>query len=108
MTAVFNHFGFNTKGKVQVEVTMQLDNLLLPHHFLDENGKGFFKADMWGGRNLQSLTLRNRFTLLASGWALPDGADAIQKQTGQGGPRAGEAFRSHARWTRSADRPNVG
>ncbi len=88
VTAAYNHFGFNTKGKVQVEVSMQLDNRILPQHFLDENG-GFFKADVWGGRNLQNLTLKNRFTLLASGWDLPDGADAVQHQTGNGGPRSG-------------------
>lgn len=87
-TAAYQFFGFNTKGKVQVELTMQLDNRILPHHFLDENG-GFFQADMWGGRNLQNLTLKNRFTLLASGWDMPDGADAVQHQHGPGGPRAG-------------------
>ncbi len=88
VSAIYNHFGFNTGGKVQVEVSMQLDNRLLPKHFLDENG-GFFQADAWGGRNLQSVTMKNRFTLLASGWALPDGADAVQHQTGAGGPRSG-------------------
>jgi hypothetical protein len=89
MSAVFNQFKFNTKGKMQVEFTMQLDNRLLPHHFLDEQGKGFFKADVWGGRNLQSVTLKNRFSLLADGWQLPDGADANQHQTGSGAPRSG-------------------
>lgn len=88
VNAAYQHFGFNTKGKVQVEVSMQLDNRLLPQHFLDENG-GFFQADMWGGRNLQNVTMKNRFTLLASGWDLPDGADAEQHQSGAGGPRAG-------------------
>lgn len=88
VNGAYNHFGFNTKGKVQVEMSMQLDNRLLPQHFLDENG-GFFKADVWGGRNLQNVTLKNKFTLLASGWALPDGADAVQHQTGSGGPRSG-------------------
>jgi Flp pilus assembly protein TadG len=86
--AAFNHFGFNTRGKVQVEVSMQLDNRLLPQHFLDEND-GFFKADVFGGRNLQNLTMKNRFTLLASGWDLPDGADAEQHRSGPGGPRSG-------------------
>ncbi len=87
-STVHSFFGFNTKGKVQVEMSMQLDNRILPRHFLDENG-GFFKADVWGGRNLQNLTLKNKFTLLASGWDLPDGADAEQHTEGPGGPRSG-------------------
>ena len=86
--SAYQLFGFNTKGKVQVELTVQLDNRLLPQHFLDENG-GFFQVDAWGGRNLQSLTLKNRFTLVASGWDLPDGADVEQHQSGPGSPRAG-------------------
>jgi hypothetical protein len=88
VSTAYRHFGFNTKGKIQVEVSMQLDNRILPRHFLDENG-GFFKADVMGGRNLQNVTMKNRFTLLASGWDLPDGADARQHQTGSGGPRSG-------------------
>lgn len=87
VTQAHRYFGFNTKGKIQVEVSMQLDNRILPRHFLDENG-GFFQADVWGGRNLQNLTLKNRFTMLASGWDMPDGADAVQNAE-DGTPRAG-------------------
>ncbi len=89
VSAAHGLLGFNTKGKIEVETKMSLDNRILPRHFLDEGGTGFFKADVWGGRNLQNLTLKNRFTLIASGWQLPDGADAEQHQTGGGGPRAG-------------------
>lgn len=87
-SAAYQWFGLNTKGKVQVEVSMQLDNRILPRHFLDEQG-GFFQADVWGGRNLQSLTLKNKFTLLASGWDMPDGADVMQRTQGNNAPRAG-------------------
>ncbi len=86
--AAYQHFGFNLKGKVQVEVSVQLDNRLLPRRFLDENG-GFFRVDVWGGRNLQNATIKNRFTLVASGWDLPDGADGEQHQRGPGAARSG-------------------
>ncbi len=93
-------FGFNTRGKVQAEVSVKLDNRILPKNFLNDR-RGFFVADQWGGRNLQSLTLRSRFTMIASGWNLPDGADAImQKDEARGGRVAGlhRGDSTHALW----------
>lgn len=87
--AVLNKWGFNDKGQVQAEVTMKLDNFILPKNFMNGSG-GLFQVDQWGGRNLQQLSLKNRFTLVATGWNLPDGADAeMHDNTASGGPRAG-------------------
>ena len=84
----FNRFGFNTRGQVQVELTGTIESRYLPRNFL--NDRGFFSVDQWGGSNLQSMRLRNRFTLIATGWHLPDGSDAVMTKDGNdGGPRAG-------------------
>jgi hypothetical protein len=82
-TEAFKLFDFDQKGRVQVELAMRLDNRLLPRSFLDGRG-GPFKVDQWGGRNLQAVALKSRFSLIASGWALPDGSDA-QMQIGTDG-----------------------
>lgn len=93
-------FGFNQKGKVQAEVTVRLDNRILPRNFLNDP-RGFFKADQWGGSELQSVRLKSRFTMIASGWALPDGADAVmQKDESVGGRVAGlhRGSSTHGLW----------
>src|SRR6185369_3378267 len=66
-TEAFRLFDFNQKGRVQVELTMRLDNRILPRNFLND-GRGLFKADQWGGSNLQSIALKSRFSVIASGW----------------------------------------
>jgi hypothetical protein len=76
---LLNHFKFNTKGQVQVEVTSRLTNRLLPRQYLRKEQGGFFAVDNWGGRDLNDMQVRNRFTLIANGWHLPDGADARVK-----------------------------
>ncbi|MBL8949308.1 MAG: pilus assembly protein, partial [Myxococcaceae bacterium] len=72
-------FGFNQTGRVQADVTVRLDNRILPRDFLNDD-RSFFKADQWGGSNLQSILLRSRYTMIASGWHLADGADAIMQK----------------------------
>lgn len=79
----FRLFGFNQRGKVQVELTMRLDNRILPRNFLNDRA-GFFSVDQWGGSNLQSIALKSRFTMIASGWSLPDGSDAVMREATDG------------------------
>lgn len=74
-----DRFKFNTKGQVQVEVTSRLTNRLLPRQYLQKEQGGFFAVDNWGGRDLNDMQVKNRFTLIANGWQLPDGADARVK-----------------------------
>jgi hypothetical protein len=79
-----NHFAFNTKGQVQVEITSKLAAYMLPRRYLQKDSKGFYSVDNWGGRDLSNMPIRNRFTLIANGWHLPDGGNALVK-----GKRAG-------------------
>ena len=72
---LYDRFGFDTKGRVQGEFSIVLDNRILPRHFLD-GPRGLFSVDQWGGRNLQQVTLKSRFSMVVDGWALTDGADA--------------------------------
>jgi hypothetical protein len=74
-----DHFRFNTRGQVEVEVTSTLESLLLPRRFLQNEDRGFFNVDNWGGKDLSNLPVRNRYTLIANGWQLPDGGDAMMK-----------------------------
>jgi hypothetical protein len=72
-------FHFNPQGQVEVEITSHLASTLLPQHFLQKERRGFFTVDAWGGRDLSHLPVRNRYTLIANGWHLPDGGDALMK-----------------------------
>lgn len=74
-----NHFKFNTKGQVQVQVNSSLASLLLPRRYLQRESRGFYSVDNWGGRDLSNLPIGNRYTLIANGWHLPDGGDALVK-----------------------------
>ncbi len=87
-------WGFDRKGRVQAEVTVRVENHLLPRDFLNGKG-GFFGVDLWGGRDLSSLSLKNRFTLVASGWDLPDGADAQMGKFRAGQHRGGSEHGLH-------------
>ncbi|HEX8435724.1 TadE/TadG family type IV pilus assembly protein [Archangium sp.] len=79
-----NHFAFNTKGQVEVEITSKLAAHMLPRRYLQKESKGFYSVDNWGGRDLSNLPVKNRYTLIANGWHLPDGGDAVVQ-----GKRAG-------------------
>ena len=82
---VLREWGFNTHAKLRIEASVALNNLLLPRHLLDRPGGGLFHVDFFGGRKLSMLPLRSGLTLIADGWALPDGADSVMK-----GSRAGQ------------------
>jgi hypothetical protein len=82
---VLKDWGFNTHGKLRIEASVALNNLLLPRRFFDRAGRGFFHVDFFGGRNLTRIPLRTGLTLIADGWALSDGADSVMK-----GSRAGQ------------------
>lgn len=84
LDSFLEHFRFNTKGQVEVELRGGLTSLLLPRSYLQKEDQGFFTVDNWGGRNLSHMQVKNRFTLIANGWHLPDGGDAVvrSKQAG--------------------------
>ncbi|MBX7098617.1 MAG: pilus assembly protein [Myxococcaceae bacterium] len=88
----YKRFGFNTKGQVTVSTTLRTDNRILPQHFLDEGGTGFFGSDVYGGRSLNNRPVNNRYTLVASGWDLTDGTNSRARAFGLGAPRAGLNF----------------
>ncbi|QRO01201.1 pilus assembly protein [Archangium violaceum] len=73
------HFHFNTKGQVEVELRSRLTSIGLPRNYLQKEDKGFFTVDNWGGKDLSNMQVKNRFTLIANGWQLPDGGDALVK-----------------------------
>ncbi|PTL76134.1 TadE/TadG family type IV pilus assembly protein [Vitiosangium sp. GDMCC 1.1324] len=72
-------FRFNTQGQVEVEVTSTLASHMLPRRYLQKEQHGFFDVDNWGGRDLSHLPVKSRYTLIANGWHLPDGGDALMK-----------------------------
>ncbi|HEX8823657.1 MAG TPA: TadE family protein [Archangium sp.] len=84
-----NHFKFNTKGQVEVQITSRLASLVLPRSYLQKEQGGFYNVDNWGGRDLSNLPVNNRYTLIANGWHLPDGGDAIADGKRAGVHRSG-------------------
>jgi Flp pilus assembly protein TadG len=85
-----NHFKFNTKGQVQVEVNSRLASMVLPRRYLQKDTGGFYNVDNWGGKDLSNLPVKNRFTLIANGWHLPDGGDAVVKDKRAGLHKEGD------------------
>ena len=83
---------FNTKGWVEARVGMRFQNAILPRSYLDETGGqgGFFKENMFGGRDLNSLQLNTHHSMYATGWNLPDGSDAIIKGRRSGAHTGGD------------------
>ena len=79
---------FDTKGKVKVTVTSAIHSKLLGQHFLDTGSHKLFNVDQWGGHSLNNLPLRNTFSLVATGWDLPDGGNANSTQ-GRAGRHGG-------------------
>ncbi|MDC0708814.1 pilus assembly protein [Stigmatella sp. ncwal1] len=87
---------FNTKGWVTAEVDMRFNNVLLPRNYLDEGGaQGFFKTDMFGGKELESLALKSRFSLYADAWTMEDGGDAVIRGRRAGAHRGGSDDMPH-------------
>ncbi|MCP3168598.1 TadE/TadG family type IV pilus assembly protein [Myxococcus qinghaiensis] len=89
--AVLDMWGFNNKGWVESEVTMNFDNVIIPRSYLDENSGpgGFFKSDTFGGQDLSSIPMRSKFSMYANGWHLPDGGDAVVRDRRAGNHRSG-------------------
>ena len=84
-----DRFHFNTRGQVSVEVGTTLASTLLPQNFLQKESGGFFSVDHWGGRDLSRLPVRSRYTLIADGWHLPEGGDAVMRARRAGMPPGG-------------------
>jgi hypothetical protein len=72
-------FRFNTRGQVEVEVSSTLVSHMLPRRYLQKEQHGFFDVDNWGGRDLSHLLVKSRYTLIANGWHLSDGEDAVMR-----------------------------
>lgn len=70
-------FGFNAGGLVHSQASLELKNHLLPRHFLEQSGGGWFNVDFFGGRGLERVTLKARYTLIASDWHLGEGEDVM-------------------------------
>ncbi|MBZ4401371.1 pilus assembly protein [Myxococcus sp. XM-1-1-1] len=88
--SVLNMWGFNNKGWVESEVTMNFDNVIIPRSYLDESGQGgFFKSDTFGGQDLASIPMRSRYSMYANGWNMPDGGDAVVRDRRAGNHRSG-------------------
>jgi hypothetical protein len=77
--SLLDSFRFNTQGQVRVEVSSRLTHRMMPRQYLQKEQGGFFAVDNWGGRDLSDMRVKNRFSLIANGWHLPDGADARVK-----------------------------
>ena len=86
---VLRDWGFNTQGRLRVEVGAAVRNRLLPARLLDQPGAGLFHVDFFGGRDLSRLAIHSRLSLIGDGWALPDGADAVIKDFRAGQHRDG-------------------
>jgi hypothetical protein len=85
-------WGFNTRGRIQVKVTSKIHPMLLPQHFMDSGNGARFSVDQWGGTDLSALPLTNTMWMVATGWDLPDGADAnaTQGKAGRHGDKDGK------------------
>ncbi|MBM7115606.1 pilus assembly protein [Archangium primigenium] len=87
---LLDHFKFNTKGQVEVELTSRLSaNNLMPRGYLQKEQGGFYTVDNWGGRDLRNMSIKNRYTLIANGWHLPDGGDAVMSDKRAGDHKGG-------------------
>jgi hypothetical protein len=89
---VLNQWGFNSKGKVKVTVNSAIHNKIVGQHFFDTGtGAPKFSVDQWGGHSINNLPFTNSFSLVATGWDLPDGgnANATQGKAGRHGDKKG-------------------
>ena len=87
--SVLRDWGFNTQGRLRVEVSATVRNRLLPARLLDQTGAGLFHVDFFGGRDLSRLVIHSRLSLIADGWAQPDGTDSVIKDFRAGQHRDG-------------------
>lgn len=80
LSTMVSTWGFNTHGRVKVTVSSAIHPTYLPQHYEDEGPGARFGVDHWGGQDLSALPIKNTFYLVATGWDLPDGADANASQ----------------------------
>lgn len=71
-SSALDRYGFNRMGRVQVEVSAQVNAAIMPTSYLDGSG-GWYTTDLSA---FQTANLKNRYTMVVDGWDLPDGADA--------------------------------
>jgi hypothetical protein len=86
---LLDFWSFNKKGWVQSEVSMKFNNVLIPKNYLDQGKGGFFQVDTFGGRNIASLNLKQRYSMYADPWNLEDGSDATIRGRRAGSHREG-------------------
>ena len=75
--AVLKDFGFDLRGRISVTVTSAMHNHILPKHYLETGGGGWYSTPVSGAANLDDLHMKNTFTLVADDWHLTDGAEAV-------------------------------
>lgn len=68
---------FNMKGKVQVDVSVDVQNVILPKSYNDQSVGQVQKEGVWGGAQLNNKTLRAKYVMITNGWHIRDGADAL-------------------------------
>lgn len=81
--AILNQWGFDRKGRVQIEVSVDLSQKLFAKNLqMRSENKGFAKEDAWGGRDLTTKTFKNSMTMTVDDWHLTDGTSATMKSDG--------------------------
>jgi hypothetical protein len=101
---LLNFWSFNTRGWVQLEVSMNFNNVLIPNNYLDQGRGAFFKSNPLGGRNLGSLRLKQRYSMYADPWNLEDGSDATIRGRRAGSHREGSGEEAQHGLHRQVDR----
>lgn len=73
--AALGAVGFDTGGQVEVMVRGGMRNLIIPRTFMQRTDGSFYGQSTWGSADLSAMQSHNRYTLVASSWFMPDGAD---------------------------------
>lgn len=89
MNGALGIWGFNTKGKVQVDVEVSVSNKILPRSYNDQSVGQVQKEGVWGGGQLNNKVLKNKYVMIVNGWHLRDGADALMDKDHNDIQRAG-------------------
>jgi len=89
LNSLLSKWGFNAKGEAQAEVAVFVESKIFPHTYLEEGAGGFYHVSPTGDVNLSRLAIHNRFSLIATGWDLADGSDAMMRTQRAGMHTAG-------------------
>lgn len=73
--SVLGAVGFDTRGQIEVTVRGGMKSLIVPKSFMQRSEGSFQGQSVWGAADLSKLETQNRYTLIASSWFMPDGAD---------------------------------